>query len=343
LILFAENTWQEEVSMLQYILRRILYLIPTLWIVSVVSFMVIELPPGDFLTSMITQMELQGERLEQDELMRLKARYGFDQPLYVRYYKWITGVLHGDFGQSFEWNRPVGELIWDRLGLTFAVSISTLLFSWMISLPTGIYSATHQYSLGDYVATFLGFVGLGFPSFLVALVLLWLAYSLWGVNLGGLFSDQFIDAPWSWAKFADMLKHIWLPLIILGLGSTAGGIRTMRANLLDELRKPYVTTARAKGLTERRSVLKYPVRVALIPFVSTIGWVLPALVSGSTIVSLVLSLPTTGPLLLKALMSQDMYLAGSFVFMLSVLTVIGTLISDILLGMLDPRIRYERT
>ncbi|MFL7808827.1 MAG: ABC transporter permease, partial [Anaerolineae bacterium] len=205
----------------------------------------------------------------------------------------------------------------------------------------GIYSATHQYSLSDYTFTFLGFVGLGFPSFLVALVLLWAAYSLWGVNLGGLFSDQYIDAPWSWAKIGDLIKHIWLPLVVLGLGSTAGGIRTMRANLLDELRKPYVTTARSKGLTEQRTVLKYPVRVAMIPFVSTIGWALPGLVSGSTIVSLVLSLPTTGPLLLKALMSQDMYLAGSFVFMLSVLTVIGTLISDILLGLVDPRIRFE--
>jgi peptide/nickel transport system permease protein len=329
--------------MLQYVLRRIFYIIPTLIVVSVVSFVVIELPPGDLLTTMISRMELQGESIDQTEVENLKVRYGLDKPLYARYVKWITGVLHGDFGYSFEWQRPVSELIWERLRLTFAVSIATLLFSWMISLPIGIYSATHQYSLGDYVATFLGFVGLGFPSFLVALVLLWLAYSAWGVNLGGLFSDQYLQAPWSWAKFVDMLKHLWLPLFVLGLGGTAGGIRTMRANLLDELRKPYVTTARAKGLAERTAIIKYPVRVALIPFVSTIGWVLPALVSGSTIVSLVLSLPTTGPLLLGALLSQDMYLAGSFVFMLSVLTVIGTLISDILLGMLDPRIRYERT
>jgi peptide/nickel transport system permease protein len=329
--------------MLQYIIQRIVYIVPTLVAVSIVSFFVIELPPGDFLTSIVTQMELQGEYLDPHEVEALKLRYGFDLPVHARYVKWITGIVQGDFGYSFEWNRPVAELIWDRLGLTFAISLLTLLFSWFVSLPIGIYSATHQYSLSDYTVTFLGFVGLGFPSFLVALVLLWLAYSAWGVNLGGLFSDQYIDAPWNWGKVFDLFKHIWLPLIVLGLGSTAGGIRTMRANLLDELRKPYVTTARSKGLTERRAVFKYPVRVAMIPFVSTIGWALPGLVSGSTIVSLVLSLPTTGPLLLKALMSQDMYLAGSFVFMLSVLTVIGTLISDILLGMLDPRIRYERT
>ncbi len=328
--------------MLQYIIQRIIYIIPTLIVVSVISFFVIELPPGDFLTSIITQMEMQGEYLDQHEVEALKLRYGLDMPVYVRYWKWISGVVQGDFGYSFEWEKPVGDLIWDRLGLTFAISLATLLFSWFVSLPIGIYSATHQYSLGDYTATFLGFVGLGFPSFLVALVFLWVAYSIWDVNLGGLFSDQYLDAPWSWDKLLDLLKHIWLPLVVLGLGSTAGGIRTMRANLLDELRKPYVTTARAKGLTERRTVFKYPVRVAMIPFVSTVGWALPALVSGSTIVSLVLSLPTTGPLLLKALMSQDMYLAGSFVFMLSVLTVIGTLISDLLLGVLDPRIRYEK-
>jgi len=327
--------------MLQYIIRRILYIIPTLLVVSLISFVVIELPPGDFLTSMIAQMELQGESIDQTEVENLKIRYGLDLPIYARFLKWLWGVLRGDFGYSLEWNKPVGELIWARLGLTFVVSLATLLFIWMVSLPIGIYSATHQYSPGDYTATFLGFVGLGFPSFLVALVFLWIAYSVWGVNLGGLFSDKFVDEPWSWAKFLDMLGHLWLPLIVLGLGGTAGGIRSMRANLLDELHRPYVTTARAKGLTERRLVLKYPVRVALNPFVSTIGWALPRLVSGSTIISVVLSLPTTGPLLLKALMAQDMYLAGSFVLMLSVLTVIGTLISDILLGMLDPRIRYE--
>lgn len=324
----------------QYILRRILYIIPTLLVVSLISFIVIELPPGDFLTSMVAQMELQGESIDQTEVENLKIRYGLNLPIYARYVKWLLGVLQGDFGYSLEWNKPVGELIWGRLGLTFMISLATLLFTWMVSLPIGIYSATHQYSLGDYTATFLGFIGLGFPSFLVALIFLWIAYSTFGVNLGGLFSDKFVDAPWSWAKFADMLGHLWLPLIVLGLGGTAGGIRSMRANLLDELHKPYVATARSKGLTELRTVLKYPVRVAMIPFVSTIGWALPQLVSGATIISVVLSLPTTGPLLLKALMAQDMYLAGSFVFMLSVLTVIGTLISDVLLGMLDPRIRY---
>jgi peptide/nickel transport system permease protein len=329
--------------MLRYILRRILYIIPTLIVVSIISFVVIELPPGDFLTSIITQMELQGEYLDPGEVEALKIRYGFDAPIYTRYWKWITGVVQGDFGYSFEWQQPVSVLIWDRLALTFIISLTALLVSWAISFPIGIYSATHQYSTGDYIATFFGFVGLGFPSFLVALVCLWIAFSVWGVNLGGLFSDAYVDAPWSFAKVVDMLKHMWLPLFVLGLGSTAGGIRTMRANLLDELRKPYVTTARAKGLAERKLIAKYPVRVALLPFVSTVGWALPGLISGSQIISLVLSLPTTGPLLLKALMSQDMYLAGSFVFILSVLTVIGTLISDILLGLLDPRIRYEQT
>ncbi len=328
--------------MLRYIIYRIFYTIPTLFVISLISFVVIELPPGDFLTSYITQMELQGEYLDQSEVERLKVRYGFDRPLYIRYLKWMGGVLHGDFGESFEWNKPVSELIWERVGLTMVITSITMVVSWAISLPIGIYSATHQYSISDYVVTFFGFVGLGFPSFLVALILLWTVYSIWGVNLGGLFSEEFIDAPWSWAKFVDMLKHLWLPLLVLGLGSTAGSMRTMRANLLDELRKPYVTTARAKGLEERKLVLKYPVRVALNPFVATIGWALPRLVSGSSIVSVVLNMPTTGPLLLKALMSQDMYLAGSFVLILSVLTVIGTLISDILLGILDPRIRFGK-
>ncbi len=327
--------------MLQYILRRILYIIPTLIVISVISFVIIELPPGDFLTSYITQLELSGESIDQSLVDALKRRYGLDQPLYVRYIKWVWQALHGNFGVSFEWERPVSELIWDRLLLTVVISLSTLMFTWIVALPIGIYSATHQYSISDYVVTLLGFIGLATPNFMIALVLMWIAFSHFGVNLSGLFSEEFIDKPWSLAKVVDMLKHLWVPMLVLGTSGTAGLIRTMRANLLDELHKPYVETARAKGLAETKVILKYPVRVALNPFVSTIGWALPQLVSGATIISIVLSLPTTGPLFFKALMSQDMYLAGTFVMMLSFLTVIGTLISDILLAWLDPRIRYE--
>ncbi|MCD6290732.1 MAG: ABC transporter permease [Anaerolineae bacterium] len=327
--------------MLQYIIRRIFYIIPTLIVVSVVSFTIIELPPGDFLTSYITQLELSGESVDQSLVDALKKRYGLDQPLYMRYIKWVWEAMHGNFGVSFEWDRPVSELIWDRLLLTVVISLSTLMFTWIVALPIGIYSATHQYSMTDYVATFLGFIGLATPNFMIALVLMWFAFSHFGVNLSGLFSEKYIEQPWSYGKFVDMLKHLWVPMIVLGTSGTAGLIRTMRANLLDELYKPYVETARAKGLGETKLILKYPVRVALNPFVSTIGWTLPQLVSGSTIISIVLSLPTTGPLFFKALLSQDMYLAGTFVMMLSFLTVLGTLISDILLAWLDPRIRYE--
>lgn len=328
--------------MLQYILRRVIYIIPTLIAVSIISFIIIELPPGDFLTSYITSLEMQGETIDQSEVDALKQFYGLDQPVYVRYIKWVWQALQGNFGISFEWNLPVSELIWERLALTVLISFTTLMFTWIVALPIGILSAVRQYSLLDYVATFLGFIGLAVPNFMIALILMWIAFSRFGVNLGGLFSEEFIEQGWSWAKFVDMLTHLWVPLLVLGTSGTAGLIRTMRANLLDELRKPYVTTARAKGLKERRVIWKYPVRVALNPFVSTLGWALPALVSGSTIISIVLSLPTTGPLFFKALMSQDMYLAGTFVMMLSILTVIGTLISDIMLAWLDPRIRYEK-
>jgi peptide/nickel transport system permease protein len=244
-------------------------------------------------------------------------------------------------GQSFDWNQPVSKLIWSRILLTFTVSVATMIFTWIVAFPIAIYSATHQYSVGDYIASFIGFVGLGVPNFLIALILLWLGFAYFGADLSGLFSEEFVDAPWSFARVLDMIKHLWVPLIVLGTSGTAGLIRTTRANLLDELRKPYVITARAKGLQERRLLLKYPLRVALNPFISGIGYVLPGLVSGATIISVVLNLPTTGPLLLRALMSQDMYLAGSFMMMLSTLTVVGTLISDIMLGWVDPRIRYE--
>jgi peptide/nickel transport system permease protein len=328
--------------MFQFILRRLMYMIPTLIAISIVSFVIIQLPPGDYLTSMVAGLRDQGVEVDAAQLAALKERYGLGQPIYVQYYKWMSGILlRGDFGQSFEWRRPVSGLIWQRLGLTVLISLSTLLFVWAIAFPIGIYSAVKQYSIGDYIATFFGFIGLATPSFLLALVLMYIGFQVFGQNVGGLFSPEFVDAAWSWAKVKDLMQHLWVPMVVLGASGTAGLIRVMRANLLDELGKLYVVAARAKGLPEWKLILKYPVRVALNPFVSGLGWLLPQLVSGSTIVAIVLSLPTTGPLLLRALMAQDMYLAGSFLLMLSVLTVIGTLISDILLAWLDPRIRYQ--
>lgn len=325
--------------MLQFLVRRLLLLIPTLVGISLVAFFVIELPPGDYLTAHVANLAAGGDTIDQEQLEALRRQYGLDRPLVSRYFFWIGKFIRGDMGMSFEWNKPVNELIWERLALTFVISLATLLFTQIIGFIVGVYSATHQYSLFDYIATGLGFIGLGIPDFLIALVIMWYAFSKFGLSLSGLFSQQYQSAPWSWAKVVDMLGHLWLPMIILGTSGTAGMIRTMRANLLDEMHKPYVTTARAKGLAERRLLLKYPVRVALNPFVSTVGWALPGLISGTTIVSIVLGLPTTGPLLLRALQSQDMYLAGSFLLLLSALTVIGTFLSDVLLGFLDPRIR----
>ena len=326
--------------MLKYIARRILYMIPTLLVISIVTFVVIQLPPGDFLTSLAATLSSQGVEIERGQLELLKSQYGLDQPFAVQYFKWISGILlRGDFGFSFQWNQSVGRLIWGQLGLTVVLSAATLLFIWIIAFPIGIYSAVRKYSVGDYVATFFGFIGLATPSFLFALVLMYVWFAWFGQSVGGLFSPQYSDAPFSLAKVWDFLKHLVVPMIVLGTGGAASLIRIMRANLLDELSKPYVVTGRAKGLKEFRLLMKYPVRAALNPFVSTVGWYLPTLVSGATVVAIVLSLPTTGPLLYQALISQDMYLAGSFLLMLSTLTVIGTLVSDILLAALDPRIR----
>lgn len=316
-----------------------LLLIPTLLGISLITFLVIELPPGDYVTAHVANLAAGGDVVEQEMLDAFRKQYGLDLPVHQRYVHWLSNVVQGDFGRSFEWNMPVSELIWERLALTLVLTISTLLFTWVSGFIIGVYSATRQYSIGDYFFTAFGFIGLGLPNFMIALVLLWVAFSSFGVNLSGLFSQEYQTAPWSAAKVIDMLKHLWIPMLILGTAGTAGMARTMRANLLDELQKPYVETARAKGLKEGRLVLKYPVRVALNPFISTAGWSLPALISGATIVSVVLSLPTTGPLLLRALMNQDMYLAATFLMMLSVLTVIGTLISDIILAWSDPRIR----
>ncbi len=327
--------------MARFIFQRFLYAIPTLILISIVSFAIIELPPGDYLSSYVAQLEQQGSRISQAELEALQQRYGLNQPVYVRYWKWISNFVQGDMGMSFDWNRPVKDLVFERIGLTALISLLSTFFIWAVALPIGIYSATHQYSFSDYVATFVGFLGVGIPDFLLALVILWWAWSAFGVNLGGLYGPEFIGEPWTWPKVMEVLKRIWVPMVIIGTAGTAGMIRTMRANLLDELPQPYVESARASGLSETQTVLRYPVRIAMSPFVSTIGWMLPGLISGTTIVAIVLSLPTTGPLLLKALLSQDMYLAASFIMLLSVLTVIGTLVSDILLVLVDPRIRFD--
>ena len=328
--------------MTQFIIKRLLYFIPTLLVISIVVFILIQLPPGDYLTTLIIQMRESGELVDEAMVAALERRYGLNQSFLVQYVKWISNiVLRGDFGHSFEWNQPVSELIWSRLGWTLLISFGSLLFIWIVSFPIGIYSATHQYSFLDNVFSFVGFIGLAMPNFLLALVLMWFGFSLFGLSMGGFFSSSFENAPWSAGRVLDLLAHLWVPILVLGSAGTAGLIRIMRANLLDELNKPYVEAARAKGLGERYLIWKYPVRIALNPFVSSIGNILPQLISGATIVSVVLNLPTTGPLLLRALLSQDMFLAGSFLLILSVLTLFGTLLSDILLALLDPRIRYD--
>jgi peptide/nickel transport system permease protein len=327
--------------MLKYVIRRSLMMIPTILGISLVAFLVISLPPGSYLDAYVAGLAATGEDVDQATIDNLEQRYGLDKPVPLQYVMWMKGiVLRGDFGESFDWGKPVTSLIWQRLSLTFAISIFTLLLTWVIAFPIGIYSAVKQYTIGDYIATLFGFVGLAIPSFLLALILMFMSFKFLNTDIGGLFSTEYQEAPWSWAKVVDLLKHLWIPAIILGTGGTAGLIRTIRANLLDELHKPYVKTARAKGLSELRLLFKYPLRVALNPFFSTVGWSLRYLVSGSTIISVVLNLPTTGPLLLRALMAQDMYLAGTFILMLSVMTVFGTLISDIILGLVDPRIRF---
>ena len=327
--------------MLQYIIRRIAIMIPTLLVISVVSFTIIQLPPGDWLTSYISNLQMSGETVTQDTLEALKHQYGLGQPIYMQYIRWMGKLLRGDMGMSFEWNKPVNSLIGQPMLLTFVISLSSMLVHWLTAFPIGILSAVKQYSFVDYLFTGIAFVGAAIPEFLIALVLMWFIFTTTGYNIAGLFSTQYVDAPWSLAKVVDLLKHAIVPVGILGLLGSAGLIRTMRAMMLDELHKPYVITGRAKGLKESKLILKYPVRVALNPFVSTVGWNLPALISGTTIVSIVLGLQTTGPLLYHSLMNQDMFLAGSFLMLLSILTVIGTLLSDILLAWLDPRIRLS--
>src|SRR5690606_4727494 len=326
--------------MLAYVLRRVAIMIPTLFLISLVSFIIIQLPPGDYLTTYVARLAQGGETVQPETLAALEQRYALDQPVIVQYWKWITNiVLHLDFGYSFEYGKSVSSLLADRLPLTVTLGVVTMLFTWATALPFGVYSAVRKYSVGDYIITGIVFIGLGIPNFLLALSVAYIQLRFFGHSVGGLFSPEFQDAAWNLGKLLDLLGHVWLPIVIIAWGNIAGVVRIMRANLLDELHKPYVVTARSRGLTERDVIVKYPVRVALNPFVSTIGWVLPSLIAGEIIVAKVLGLETTGPMLLKALQGQDMYLAGSVIFVLSVLTVVGTLLSDLLLGVVGPRIR----
>lgn len=328
--------------MIQYIIRRVILAVPTVIIISMLSFMIIQLAPGNFMDDYAAQLAAQGEQISDQQLKALENAYGLNDPGYVQYFKWVKGIVtKGDFGQSLEWNQPVSQLIWARLGWTVGLVFLTLVVTWIIAIPIGIYSATHQYSKADYTFTTLGFLGLGIPGFMLALVLMWIGVSHFNLDVGGIFSDKYQTAPWSLGKFVNLLEHLWIPLLVGATEGTAGLIRILRANLLDEMHKPYVTAIRARGLDERTLTVEYPVRVALNPIVSSIGFALPDLISGGVILSVVLSLPTIGPLLLNALTAKDMYLAGTLILLVGILTIIGTLISDILLAWLDPRIRYE--
>lgn len=328
--------------MLIFIAKRFLWMIPSLFAVSFLAFVLIQLPPGDYVTTYIATLAASNEIVDQNTAAQLRERFGLGDPMLVQYFKWIWGILsRGDFGISFEWQQPVSDLIWERMALTLVLALSTLIATWAIALPIGVFSAVRKYSIGDYFFTAFTFFGLAIPSFLLALVLMYVAAVEFGQDVGGLFSPEYENASWSFAKMVDLFSHLWLPVIILAVSSTASLIRVMRANMLDELPKPYVTTARAKGLSEFRLLMKYPLMIALNPFISTIAWLLPNLISGSVVVAIVLNLPTAAPLLLQALMAQDMYLAGAFVLLICALTLIGSLISDILLALVDPRIRLE--
>jgi peptide/nickel transport system permease protein len=314
-------------------------MIPTLLAISILTFVIIQLPPGNYLDTLISELRSAGETADLQKMEFLRKQYGLDQPVWMQYWIWLRGLFHGDLGYSFEYDRPVTAIIGERLALTFVVSFGAILFTWLVAFPIGVYSATHQYSWGDHGLTFLGFLGLATPNFLLALVLMFVSFTWFGVSVGGLFSPDLQEAPWGWAKIVDLLEHLWIPVVVIGTAGTAGMIRRLRANLLDELKKQYVVTARAKGLPPGRLLVKYPLRIALNPFISDIGNLLPEVVSGSVIVSIVLSLPTTGPMLLRALRTQDMYLAGSFLMLLASLTVLGVFLSDLALAALDPRIR----
>ena len=334
--------------MFTYLIRRILLMIPTLLVISALVFIIIQLPPGDYLSNQMSELQSQGDSAAADKLAFLRKQLGLDQPLVVQYFVWLgvwpgpdgfSGLLQGDLGFSFEYSKPVNDVVGDRIWLSVIVSLATILFTWVVAFPIGVYSATHQYSWGDHGLTFIGFLGLATPNFLLALVLLYMANVWFGTEVGGLMDDRYIDAPWSMDKFLSILSHMWVPVVVIGTSGTAGMIRRLRANLLDELQKQYVTTAKAKGLPPFRALVKYPMRMALNPFIADIGNLLPELVSGAAIVAVVMSLPLTGPMLLQALQSQDQYLAGSFLMALALLTVLGMFLSDVGLALLDPRIR----
>lgn len=325
--------------MLAYLVRRISSMLLTLVVISILTFIIIQLPPGDYLTTLAAELQARGEATDTGQLAFLRETYGLDLPWHEQYLRWMWGLLHGDLGWSFAYERPVTEVIGDRLGLTVLLSFATIVVCYLIAFPIGIYSALHPYSWSDYGLTFLGFLGLAVPNFLLALVLLYAANAWFGTAIGGLMDARYLDEPWSWGKLGSVLSHLGVPVLVIGTAGTAAMIRRLRANMMDELTKPYVTTAKAKGLPRMRATLKYPLRLALNPFIADIGNLLPQIISGGAVVSIVLSLPTTGPMLVDALRSQDMYLAGSFLMFLALLTVIGVFFSDLALAALDPRIR----
>lgn len=326
--------------MLGYIARRLLYMVILIVALSVVVFAIIQLPPGDYLSAYLTRMRLQGQTVDDEaRIEALKKQYYLDLPMHMQYLKWVGGLLQGNLGKSFYWDRPIADLLGERLPLTMGLSFAAFIFSTSVAIPLGVYAATHQNSVVDYATGVIGFIGIGMPDFLLALLVMFWLHKWFGISVGGIFSPEYRVAAWSTARVVDLIKHMIAPMLIIGLAGTAGTIRVMRANMLDELQKPYVTTARSKGLAERKVLTKYPLRIALNPVLSTIGWVLPGIFSGSTIVSMVLVLPTVGPLQLEALRSQDYFVAGSIVMILTTLTLIGTFISDILLAWADPRVR----
>ena len=325
--------------MLRFIIKRILQLIPLVFALSIVTFIIINLPPGDYLTTHINHLRATGAQVTEEQILALEIRYGLNQPMPIQYIRWFSNVLSGNLGYSFEWNRSVNDLIADRLGNTIILSLTSLFLIWLVAFPLGFYSATHQYSATDYVITSVSFLGMSIPEFLLALVMMWLWFAMTGNFISGMYANEFITQGMSWAKFVSMLQHLWMPYLIIVITGTAGLFKTFRANLLDELDKPYVQAARARGVPYLKLLIKYPVRIALIPFISTVGWMLPGLISGQTLLAIVMGLPTLAPLLQSSLRSQDMFLAGSILFILCILTVIGTVISDILLAITDPRMR----